>query len=109
MKKTAGARLVLLASGCVAINVAAEKIYFPINGYALSGQRAATIDCANQMHSILRAAQTWSFDNADMFPVSLQEMTNELGAPFRLYCPAVFHSEIPTNWSGVNWAEIDYQ
>jgi hypothetical protein len=104
--------LQLLVAGMVMgfpqVLIRAEKIYLPLDAFAQAQQRAATLDCARQMVSILRTAQVWAMDNADQPPPGLQVLTNDLPTPAFFYCPAVFHATVPTNWSEMDWSNIDY-
>src|ERR1051326_1232858 len=85
----------------------ADALYMPLNSLDIAAQRAATIDCANNMRRILAAAHSWSMDNQDQPPPSLQVLTNELAGPQALFCPANLLAVAPTNWYQLDWMRID--
>jgi hypothetical protein len=87
----------------------AEVLYLPLNPLQLAHQRASRIDCANHQIQILLAARVWSMDHADQPPPDFQTLTNELGAPAVLFCPANLLSSVPTNWTQLDWNQIDYE
>ena len=91
-----------------ATSALADALYMPLNSLDLAAQRAATINCAEHLRQILAAAHTWSIDNLDQAPPSLQALTNELSGPTALFCPANLLVAAPTNWDQVDWSGIDY-
>jgi hypothetical protein len=85
-----------------------DTLAMPINGSQISRQRSTQVRCALNLFEIGMASHTWATDNLDHLPPSLQVLTNELGSPAPLFCPANFRPSVPTNWADVNWAAIDY-
>jgi hypothetical protein len=99
---------VLLFIGLSGASVQAEVVYWPLNGLELAMQQAATIGCAHRLSQIGQAAEVWANDIAGQPPPSLQVLTNELGWPSALFCPANTFRAVPTNWAQVDWNQIDY-
>jgi hypothetical protein len=86
----------------------ADVLYMPVNSLAVEAQRAESIDCANNLSRILAAAHSWSTDNRDQAPPSLQVLTNNLPTPQVLFCPANLTAVAPPNWDTIDWSRIDY-
>jgi hypothetical protein len=73
--------------------------------------KAEQINCVNNLKQIVIALRIYSRDNNDRFPADLLQMTNELGTPMILFCPADAGHPRPMSaaWSGVTANNITYQ
>jgi hypothetical protein len=91
-----------------AISAWGDSLYMPLNSLDVAAQRAPAINCANQLSQILAAARSWSNDNLDQPPPSLEVLSNDLPSPAVLFCPANLITAVPTNWAQVDWTKIDY-
>jgi hypothetical protein len=95
--------------GAAALPLSAEVLYAPINGLSVAKQKTDRVGCASHLQQILQAAEAWSLDHADAAPPGLEAITNELGSPAVLFCPANFRRlSATTNWANLNWNSIDY-
>lgn len=107
---------VLLLASKVTVG-SSETIYWPDEGLDLAKQRASSITCVNHLREIGVAARIWAGDNSGVFPPSLQVLAEDtdyqgydyLGPdPSPVFCPANVGRQVPTNWTDVDWSNIDY-
>jgi hypothetical protein len=108
MTRSLGWSLMLMIVGAV-LRVEAAVIYWPYPGLDLAKQKAATIQCVNNLKQIDLAARVWYYDNEYQFPQGFTVFTNELTSPALLVCPADISRPAPTNWNNFDWAHIGYQ
>ena len=74
----------------------------------------AELLCRNRLRMISLAANLWGTEHGDNFPLSLGEMTNDLGYPLfgwpiLLFCPADTNRFAPTNWTSVDFSDTSYE
>jgi hypothetical protein len=71
--------------------------------------RAQEISCVNNLKQIGLAARMWAGAHNDRFPPNLLAMTNELGSPKVLICPADRNRNRPDNWSAMRSDNSSYE
>src|SRR5262245_22020966 len=86
----------------------AQVIHWPM-AFDLARQRAASINCLNNLHFIFWAARGWANDNGDAFPQNFQMFSNYLDSPSYLFCAADLSRPAVTNWNNFDWSCIAYQ
>ena len=76
----------------------------------LAHERGVEIGCLSQLQRIGLAARIWHLGNGGAWPSGFSVLTNELGTPSALFCPANYRRESgPTNWPGFMWSTSDYE
>ena len=72
---------------------------------AKATERAASIQCVNNLKQIGLAARIWANDhNTDVLPADFLSMKNELSSPRVLTCPADHTKALAANWNEFNVA-----
>lgn len=71
-------------------------------------QRAMAITCVNNMKQLGLAAKVWGLDNSNLFPEQIIFMTNEMGSPKILACPADAGRQPAKDWSSWTPANCSY-
>lgn len=91
--------------------IAAEAGLSPEDLAALdhARDRAKSIQCINHMKNLGLALRIWATDHPDLFPTDLLMMTNELGSPKILVCPADTRYPPAGNWASFGPGQISYE
>jgi len=61
-------------------------------------ERALSINCVNNLKQLALAARIWAGDHKDIFPPDWLSMTNEMGTPRILVCPADSAHSVAEYW-----------
>jgi hypothetical protein len=74
-------------------------------------ERAQSIQCVSDLKQIGVAARLWSLDHNDTFPPDFLSMTNELGSPRILICPAAKNATQAqtVTWQTLKLSDISYE
>lgn len=86
----------------------AEVIYWPDTLW-LAREGADSINCIRNLQQIGFAARVWREDHGGQFPSGFEALTNVLGSPAPLCCPANHRAPCPQTFSEVNWTALDYE
>jgi hypothetical protein len=70
---------------------------------------ALAVQCVSNLKQIGLSARMWANDHQDVFPPDFISMTNELGSPKVLFCPADPSAIRVTEWSQLNPSTISYR
>jgi hypothetical protein len=70
---------------------------------------AQTEQCMGNLKKIGLAACLWSNDHDDTFPPDFLTMSNELGSPKYLTCPADHHRSEMRSWAQFNPVNVSYE
>jgi type II secretory pathway pseudopilin PulG len=102
-----------IISGCMLILVVPVAMMAALLLPALGAAKgkAQTIMCVNNMKQIGLALRIYSGDNNDKLPADLLVMTNELGSPMILFCPAdpIHTRPMSSSWWGLTTNNISYE
>lgn len=71
--------------------------------------RAEAIQCVNNLKQLGLAVRLWSLDNGNVFPPDILSMTNEMGTPKILVCPADSSRQPAVDWASYTAANCSYQ
>jgi len=71
--------------------------------------RALSVQCVNNMKQLGLAVRIWANDNNDAFPPDVLSMTNEMGSPKILVCPADTGRNAAADWSSYTPANCSYE
>lgn len=77
--------------------------------FAEARANAMRISCINNLKQIGLAARLWTNDNKDQLPEDFQSMTNELGTPKILVCPADANRKPSANWAEFTPQNVSYE
>jgi hypothetical protein len=70
---------------------------------AAAKKKAVQIQCVNNLKQVGLAVRIWAGDHNGMLPQSFMDMTNELGNPRILICPADPDHKIPSSGTPFVW------
>lgn len=70
--------------------------------------RAASINCINNLKQLGLAAKFWAVDHGDLTPATLLAMTNEMGTPKILCCPGDAGREPAKDWASFSPSNLSY-
>jgi hypothetical protein len=76
---------------------------------AAARERAMRIQCVNQMKQLGLAARIWALDNSNRYPEQVIFMTNEMGGPKILACPADTARQPASDWASWSPANCSYE
>jgi hypothetical protein len=71
--------------------------------------KAMSIKCVNTLKQLGLAARMWAMDNANMSPPNVLAMTNYLGDPSFLVCPADTGRPVAHDWGSFTQANCSYE
>ena len=76
---------------------------------AAARERAMRITCINNMKQLGLAARIWAGDNNDFYPPDIVCMSNEMGSPKILICPADTAHQVAPDFQSFTDANCSYQ
>lgn len=88
-----------------ALGVSAEAL----EQLANAKEKAQSIACINNLKQLGLAARIWATDNGDVLPPSFLAMTNEMGSPKILVCPADPSHQPAADWASFTMANTSYE
>lgn len=71
--------------------------------------KAQSIACINNLKQLGLAARIWATDNGDVLPPNIMAMTNEMGSPKILVCPADSAHQPAADWASFTMANTSYE
>jgi type II secretory pathway pseudopilin PulG len=100
--------LIVGACGLVGLAVLAvvAALLLPALGNAKS--KAQSIQCLNNLKQLGLAARLYSVDHDGRYPSTWLQMTNEIGSPRILACPADTAHPRATAWAGLGPSNFSY-
>jgi hypothetical protein len=101
--------LIVCGVGFVGIAVLAILAGMLLPALAKAKQRAQTIQCVNNLKQLGLGARIYSTDRAGAYPGTWLQMTNGIGSPKVLVCPADGQHHPGTDWSTVGDGNISYE
>ena len=72
-------------------------------------ERAMTITCVNNLKQLGLAARLWANDHGDGMPPDLNGLTNYLGQPMVMFCPADSARTAAAHWGELGTSNISYE
>jgi hypothetical protein len=72
-------------------------------------ERAVSHACLNNMQKLGLAMRAWALDNGNVFPPDILSVTNKLGTPKVLVCPADQAREPAKDWASYTPAHCSYE
>ncbi len=72
-------------------------------------EKAQSIACVNNLKQLGLASRIWATDNGDVLPPSIVAMTNEMGSPKILVCPADTARQPAADWASLTMANVSYE
>jgi hypothetical protein len=89
----------------------AGGVFTEAEGAALTRARekAQSIACVNNLKLLGLAVRVWATDHNDMTPPDILSMTNEMGSPKVLTCPADIARAPAPNWQSLTAGAISYE
>ena len=72
-------------------------------------ERALSIQCVNNLKQVGLALRVWASSHRDTFPSTFLSMTNELGSPKVLICPADTAHPPAVDWASSSSANVSYE
>src|SRR5712691_599245 len=72
-------------------------------------ERAASINCVNNLKQFGLAVRVWALDNNDKFPPNVVYMSNELSTPNILLCPSDTNRTAAANFFNFSTANCSYE
>lgn len=72
-------------------------------------EKEMSMACVNNLKQLGLSAHLWASDHGDIFPTNVLQMTNEIGSPRILVCPADTRHEPAVNWASFSSANCSYQ
>lgn len=72
-------------------------------------EKAMAITCVNNLKQIGLAARIWAVDHKDIFPPSMEAMSQQLSTPKILACPADPQHPAAADWSSYTPANCSYE
>jgi hypothetical protein len=72
-------------------------------------ERAMNIVCVNHLKQLGLALKVFALDNTNVFPEQVLDMTNEMGTPEILVCPADPGHHAATDWATCTMANCSYE
>ena len=97
-------RWLLIIGAILAVGVVAFIVTLPA-----TKRRVEQEDCTSRMNGVLCAAKLWSEDNGGRLPPDFISMTNELGTPKILFCPADHLHQVATSWASFTTNNSSYE
>lgn len=76
---------------------------------AKAKERAQQVACVNNLKQIGLAARLYATDNNGLFPRDLLSLSNELGSPLVLTCPADHSRGRASTWAEASVANVSYE
>jgi hypothetical protein len=80
----------------------------PAQDDAAAREHAMLIQCVNNMKQLGLAVRIWANDNSNLFPEQVILMTNEMGSPKILVCPADTARQPASDWASWSAANLSY-
>src|SRR5437867_89826 len=80
-----------------------------VDPFAEAKGRAQRINCINNIKQIGLAARMWANDNKEIMPSDFLSMSNELGSPKILTCPADTARIQAASWLGFDGNSVSYE
>ncbi len=108
MKTSVIVLLVIVGVGVLALPILAILAGMLLPALSSAKGKAQEIHCLNNLKQVGLAARIYAMDNDGKLPGSWQQVTNELGVPGLLICPADPQHTPATGWSRVTDANISY-
>lgn len=100
--------LIIGGIGILALPILAILAALMLPAFAQAKGKAQEINCVNNLKNLGLAARVYAIDNEGKLPGSWLQVTNELGAPKVLFCPADPQHPAATRWSRVTESNITY-
>jgi len=80
-----------------------------LQAIANAQERAMRIQCVNNLKQLGLAVKVWALDNSNAYPAEVIWMTNEMGSPKILACPADKAHQAAADWSSYTPANCSYE